>query len=82
LGALLGVIAALAGSAAATDPPAAPLGYDVGGEKNRAGQEAGQAGQETRYVSTGVPLQQMALEYVNGRATRDSTLDRFEAELF
>jgi len=81
-GALLGFIAALAGSAATIDPPAAPLGYDVGGEKNRAGQETRRAGQETRYVSTGVPLQQIALEYANGRATRDSTLDRFEAGPF
>jgi hypothetical protein len=75
LGALVGVIAALAASGATIDPPAAPPGYDVGGEKTR-------AGRETRYVSTGVPLQQMALEYVNGRATRDSTLDRFEAGPF
>ena len=69
-GALLGVIAALAGGGATIDAPAAPPGYDVGEEKNRAGQEA-------RYVSTGVPLQQMALEYVNGRV-----LDRSQAEPF
>jgi len=43
-GALLGVIAALAGSGATIDTPAAPPGYDVGEEENRAGREA-------RYVS-------------------------------
>jgi hypothetical protein len=74
-GALLGVIAALAGSAATIDTLAAPVGYDVGEEKNR-------AGQETRYGSTGALLQQLALEYVNGRAVRDSTPGRSEAEPF
>jgi len=66
LGALLGVIAALGGSGATIDTATAPPGYDIGGEKNR-------AGQETRYVSTGVPPQQAALEYLNGRTARDRT---------
>jgi hypothetical protein len=38
-GALLGVIAALAGSGATIDTPIVPSGCDVGGEKNRARQE-------------------------------------------
>jgi hypothetical protein len=62
-GALLGVIAALGGSGAAIDTPTAPPGYDIGEEKNR-------AGQETRDVSTGVRPQQTAPEYVNGRAAQ------------
>ena len=66
LGALLGVIAALGGSGATIDTPTAPRGYDIGEDKYR-------AGQEIRYVSTGTPLQQAALEYVNGRSARDST---------
>jgi hypothetical protein len=74
-GVLLGIIAALAGSGATIDTPAAPPGCDVGDEKSR-------AGRETRYVSTGVPHQQMALEYLNGRAARDSTLDSSEVERF
>jgi hypothetical protein len=61
-GALLGVIAALAGSGATIDTIAAPPGYNIGDEKNR-------AGQETRYVSTGLLLQQTALD----------ALDRSEA---
>jgi len=67
-GALLGVIAALGGSGATIDPPTVPRGYDTGGEMNR-------AGQETRYVTAGVPLQQAALEYVNSRAARDFAAD-------
>ena len=67
-GALLGVIAALGGGGATIDPPTVPRGYDTGGEMNR-------AGQETRYASTGVPLQQAALDYVNGRAAPDSAGD-------
>jgi hypothetical protein len=74
-GALLGVIAALAGSGAIIDPVGAPKGYDIGEPKDR-------ADQETRYVPTGVPLGQLALEYANGRAARGSTLDRPEAETF
>ena len=58
-GVLLGIIAALAGSGATIDTPAAPPGCDVGHEKSR-------AGQETRYVSTAVPLQQMALNTSTG----------------
>ena len=64
-GALLGVIAALGGSGAAIDTPTVPPGYDIGGGDNR-------AGPQSRYVSTGVPRQQTALEYLNGRAARDS----------
>ncbi|MGH3259534.1 MAG: hypothetical protein ACRDOU_29720 [Streptosporangiaceae bacterium] len=63
-GALLGVIAALGGGGATIDTPTAPRGYDIGEEMSR-------ASQETRYASTGVPLQQTALEYVNGRPARD-----------
>jgi len=66
IGALLGAIAALGGSGATIDTPTSPPGYDIGGERDRAGQEA-------RYVSTRVPLQQQSLEYLNGRAARDST---------
>jgi hypothetical protein len=67
-GALLGVIAALGGGGATIDPPIVPRGYDTGGEMNR-------AGQETRYVTAGVPPQQAALDYVNGRAARDFAAD-------
>ena len=72
LGALLGVIAALGGSGATIDTLAAPPGYDVGEEEER-------AGQETRYASTGVSLEQLALEYVSRRTAGDSPLDRSEA---
>ena len=81
-GALLGVIAALAASGATIDTPAAPPGYDVGEERTRAGQETRRAGPETRYGSTGVSLQQLALEYANGRAARESTPGRSAAEPF
>jgi hypothetical protein len=67
-GALLAVIMALAGSGATIDTLAAPPGCDVGEDKNRAGQEIGVIGREARYVSTGVPLEQMPLEYVTGMA--------------
>jgi hypothetical protein len=66
IGALLGVIAALGGSGATIDTPTSPPGYDVGDEKYR-------AGQEPRYVSAGTARQQAALEYVSGRAARDSS---------
>lgn len=73
-GGLLGVIAALAAGAAIIDTPTAPPGYDIGEGKSRAVQETTRARQETRYVSTGLSREQMALEY--GRANRDSTLGR------
>lgn len=73
-GVLLGGIAALAGGAATIDSPTAPPGYDIGEERGRAGQETRQVRPETRYVSTGLSLQQMALESV--RANRDSPVDR------
>jgi hypothetical protein len=55
LGALLGIIAALAGSGATIDTLTAPPGYDIGEKKNRPSLEA-------RYVPTTVPLQQTAPE--------------------
>ena len=64
-GALLGVIAALGGGSATIDTPTVPRGYDIGGAENRAGLPA-------RYVTTGTPLQQQALDYVSGRAVRDT----------
>jgi hypothetical protein len=71
-GVLLGVIAALAGSGTAIDSPAAPPGYDVGDDKTR-------AGQQTRYLSTGIPRQQLALGYPDGRTARYSAPGRSEA---
>lgn len=79
-GALIGVIAALAGGLATIDPPTLPSGYDIGEKRSRAGQETWRAGQQTRYVSTGLSLEQIALDYA--RVTRDSTLDRSSAETF
>jgi hypothetical protein len=55
-GALLGVIAALAGSGGTIDPPAAPPGFDVGGG-------SGTSRPEPSYASTGVSLEQMAPYY-------------------
>jgi hypothetical protein len=70
-GVLLGIIAALAGSGATIDTPGAPPGCDVGHDRSG-------AGRETRYVSTGLPLQ----GYVNGTAARDSTPGRSDVERF
>lgn len=55
-GALLGVIAALGGSGATIDTPAAPPGYDVG-----EGRGASRPG--TSYAPTGVSFEQRALDY-------------------
>jgi hypothetical protein len=61
LGALLGVIAALAGSGASIDTPAAPPGYDVG-------EGRGTSRPGTSYASTGVSLEQLALDYRRSRS--------------
>jgi hypothetical protein len=68
LGALLGIIAALAGSQTIIDSPALPRGLDVG-----AGDRG--AGQQTRYATTGLTLQQLAREYAQRTAAPDSPLD-------
>jgi hypothetical protein len=68
LGALLGIIAALAGSQTVIDPPALPRGLDVG-----AGDRA--AGQPTRYATNGLTLRQLAREDAQRRADQYSPLD-------
>jgi hypothetical protein len=55
LGALVGIIAALAGSQTIIDSPALPRGLDIG-----AGDRG--AGQPTRYATNGLTLQQLARE--------------------
>ena len=73
-GALLGVIAALAGSGAIIDTLAAPPVFGASEEDQRAGPEPGPA-------SGGVPLEQLAREYLRSKAAGDSPLDRPAAEL-
>jgi hypothetical protein len=68
LGALLGIIAALAGSQTIIDSPALPRGLDVG-----AGDRA--AGQPTRYATNGPTLRQLAREDAQRRADSYSPLD-------
>lgn len=68
LGALLGIIAALAGSQTIIDSPALPRGLDVG-----AGDRG--AGQPTRYATDGLTLRQLATEYAQRTAAPDSPLD-------
>jgi hypothetical protein len=51
-GALLGIVAALAGSGSTIDTLTAPPGYNIGDEKNP----------EARYASTGLSLRQTALD--------------------
>jgi hypothetical protein len=67
-GALLGIIAALAGSQTIIDSPALPRGLDVG-----AGDRA--AGQPTRYATTHLSLQELAREDAQRRAAAYSPLD-------
>jgi hypothetical protein len=68
LGALLGIIAALAGSQTIIDSPTLPRGLDVG-----AGDRA--AGQPTRYATTHLSLQELAREDAQRRAAAYSPLD-------
>ena len=68
LGALLGIIAALAGSQTIIDSPALPRGLDVG-----AGDRA--AGQPTRYATTHLSLQELARQDAQRRAAAYSPLD-------
>jgi hypothetical protein len=72
-GALVGVLAALAGSRTIIDPPTAPPGTDFR-------EEADGAGQEIRPASSGVPLWELAREQARRDATRDSLLGGSEAE--
>jgi hypothetical protein len=69
LGALLGIIAALAGSQAIIDSPALPRGLDIG-----AGDRG--AGQPTRYATNGLTLQQLARESTLRTTLPDRPLDR------
>ena len=69
LGALLGIIAALAGIQAIIDSPALPRGLDIG-----AGDRG--AGQPTRYATNGLTLQQLARESTLRTAPPDRPLDR------
>ncbi len=68
LGALVGIIAALAGSQTIIDSPALPGGLDVG-----AGDRA--AGQPTRYATTHLSLQELARQDAQRRAAAYSPLD-------
>ena len=64
LGALLGIIAALAGSQTIIESPALPRGLDIG-----AGDPG--AGQPTRYATNGVTLRQLARESTERTAAAD-----------
>jgi len=68
LGALLGIIAALAGSQTIIDSPTLSRGLDVGA----GGREAGQP---TRYATTHLSLQQLAREDAQRRAASYRPLD-------
>jgi hypothetical protein len=68
LGALLGIIAALAGGQTIIDSPALPRTLDVGAGNRR-------AGQPTRYATDGPTLRQLASEYAQRTAPPDSPLD-------
>lgn len=68
LGALLGIIAALAGSQTIIDSPTLPRELDVG-----AGDRG--AGQPTRYATNGLTLRQLASENAQRTADPDSPLD-------
>jgi hypothetical protein len=57
IGALVGIIAALAGGQTIIDPVTLPRGLGLGGEDGQAGRETGY------YPSTWLSLEQMALEY-------------------
>ncbi len=73
LGALLGIMAALAGSRTTIDPMTAPRGFGVG-EEDRA---TGRAG---AYAPTGVWLSELARESVERRAALDASLGRSQAD--
>ena len=64
LGALLGIIAALAGGQTIIDSPALPRALDVG-----AGDRG--SGQPTRYATNGLTLHQLAREYAQRTAAPD-----------
>ena len=72
LGALLGVIAALAGSGGIIDTLAAPPVFGLGEEEKRADRDPG-------YVPSGVPLDQLALEYLRNKPVGDSPFGRSAA---
>jgi hypothetical protein len=72
-GALVGVIAALAGSRTTIDPVALPQGLGADGLGWGAGQEDG-------YTPAGIPLEELARQYAERRAASDGSLDRSEAE--
>ncbi len=81
LGALAGILAALAGGRTTIDPLPAPRGIAVGGEEPPVGQEpglgegkAGDPEAQARSGSTGIWLQQLAREYVEQKAARDAAL--------
>jgi hypothetical protein len=73
LGALLGIMAALAGSRTTIDPMAAPRGFAVG-EQDRA---TGRVGQ---YAPTPVWLSDLARESVERETALDASLGRFQAD--
>jgi hypothetical protein len=68
IGALVGIIAALAGGQTIIDPVTLPRGLGLGGEGGQAGRETGY------YPSTGLSLEQIALEY----RSSDSSMARQE----
>lgn len=68
LGALLGIIAALAGSQTIIDSPTLPRELDVGADDRG-------AGQPTRYATNGLTLRQLASENAQRTADPDSPLD-------
>jgi hypothetical protein len=68
LGALLGIIAALAGGQTIIDSPALPRTLDVGAGDRGAGRPA-------RYATDGLTLRQLASEYAQRTAAPDRPLD-------
>jgi hypothetical protein len=72
-GALLGIIAALAGSRTTIDPLTAPQGFGVGEEDKAVGRETG-------YAPTGVWLDQLAREHVERKTALDVSLGRSQAD--
>jgi hypothetical protein len=76
LGALAGILAALAGGRTTIDPLPAPRGLAVGGQEPSVGQGPGigDPEAEARSGSTGIWLQQLAREHVEQQAARDAAL--------
>jgi hypothetical protein len=73
VGALVGVIAALAGGQATIDTPTVARGLRAGDVYGRAARAAG-------YPSTAVPLEQIARDYVQQTAAPDGQLDTSQAD--